>query len=170
MRLRLFAYVQRQGPAINPIINDTDEPLPSLSDWHDHEPNLEFDDTELTHPAPANGKYHHTAIFISPICIHGRQFWWNVCHPQHIYLMVFFVTWITNTFVVGYSTRIWEWPWHFTFRSLCRFRMGRLLRVCMISFPFQITYIWYVEETHKKTGKQDYICEQSISIIVFRNA
>ncbi|XP_055321076.1 rho GTPase-activating protein 68F [Sitodiplosis mosellana] len=42
------------GPAINPIINDGDEPLPSLSDWHDHEPNLEFDDTELTHPATTN--------------------------------------------------------------------------------------------------------------------
>lgn len=44
------------GPAINPMINDGDEPLPSLSDWHDHEPNLEFDDTELTHPATTNGK------------------------------------------------------------------------------------------------------------------
>lgn len=47
------------GPAINPIINDGDEPLPSLSDWHDYEPNLEFDDTELTHPATTNGKYMH---------------------------------------------------------------------------------------------------------------
>lgn len=47
------------GPAINPIINDGDEPLPSLSDWHDHEPNLEFDDTELTHPATTNGKYFY---------------------------------------------------------------------------------------------------------------
>lgn len=46
-----------QGPAINPIVqNDGDEPLPSLSDWHDYEPNLEFDDTELTHPATTNGK------------------------------------------------------------------------------------------------------------------
>lgn len=43
------------GPAINPIVqNDGDEPLPSLSDWHDYEPNLEFDDTELTHPATTN--------------------------------------------------------------------------------------------------------------------
>ncbi|XP_031626838.1 rho GTPase-activating protein 68F [Contarinia nasturtii] len=42
------------GPAINPIINDGEEPLPSLSDWHDYEPNLEFDDTELTHPATTN--------------------------------------------------------------------------------------------------------------------
>lgn len=37
------------GPAINPIVIDSDEPHPSLSDWHDYEPNLEFDDTELTH-------------------------------------------------------------------------------------------------------------------------
>lgn len=42
------------GPAINPIITDSEEPHPSLSDWHDYEPNLEFDDTELTHaPDPS---------------------------------------------------------------------------------------------------------------------
>lgn len=45
------------GPAINSIVTDGDEPLPSLSDWHDYEPNLEFDDTELTHPPPSNGMY-----------------------------------------------------------------------------------------------------------------
>lgn len=38
------------------MVTDGDEPLPSLSDWHDYEPNLEFDDTELTHPATTNGK------------------------------------------------------------------------------------------------------------------
>lgn len=30
--------------------------MPSLSDWHDYEPNLEFDDTELTHQTTTNGK------------------------------------------------------------------------------------------------------------------
>lgn len=35
------------GPPINPMITDTEDPAPSLSDWHDHEPNLEFDDSEL---------------------------------------------------------------------------------------------------------------------------
>lgn len=30
---------------------DNDEPYPSLSDYHDYEPNLEFDDTEL-HQTP----------------------------------------------------------------------------------------------------------------------
>lgn len=34
---------------MNSIVTDSDEPLPSLSDWHDYEPQLEFDDTELTH-------------------------------------------------------------------------------------------------------------------------
>lgn len=29
------------------IANDVEDPYPSLSDYHDHEPNLEFDDTEL---------------------------------------------------------------------------------------------------------------------------
>lgn len=53
-----------QGPAINPIVqNDGDEPLPSLSDWHDYEPNLEFDDTELTHPATTNGKYNVSSSY-----------------------------------------------------------------------------------------------------------
>lgn len=30
-------------------LNDNEEPYPSLSDYHDYEPNLEFDDTELHH-------------------------------------------------------------------------------------------------------------------------
>uniref|UniRef100_A0A146M8A5 Rho GTPase-activating protein 1 n=2 Tax=Lygus hesperus TaxID=30085 RepID=A0A146M8A5_LYGHE len=29
------------------VQNDPEDPYPSLSDWHDYEPNLEFDDTEL---------------------------------------------------------------------------------------------------------------------------
>lgn len=29
------------------IGNDCEDPYPSLSDYHDYEPNLEFDDTEL---------------------------------------------------------------------------------------------------------------------------
>lgn len=36
------------GPPINPVVENSDEQLPSLSDLHDHEPKLEFDDTELT--------------------------------------------------------------------------------------------------------------------------
>ncbi|XP_061402266.1 rho GTPase-activating protein 68F [Musca vetustissima] len=35
------------GPAINPIVENSDEPQPSLSDLHDFEPKLEFDDSEL---------------------------------------------------------------------------------------------------------------------------
>uniref|UniRef100_A0A182WZ36 Rho-GAP domain-containing protein n=1 Tax=Anopheles quadriannulatus TaxID=34691 RepID=A0A182WZ36_ANOQN len=37
------------------MIDSTEDPHPSLSDWHDYEPNLEFDDTELTHPSPEPG-------------------------------------------------------------------------------------------------------------------
>ncbi|XP_050741826.1 rho GTPase-activating protein 68F isoform X2 [Drosophila biarmipes] len=40
------------GPAINPIVDNSDEPQPSLSDLHDFEPKLEFDDTELLAPSP----------------------------------------------------------------------------------------------------------------------
>ncbi|XP_023034138.1 rho GTPase-activating protein 68F [Drosophila willistoni] len=39
------------GPAINSLIENSDEPLPSLSDPVDFEPKLEFDDTELLTPA-----------------------------------------------------------------------------------------------------------------------
>lgn len=34
---------------MNPMLPEGEDALPSLSDWHDYEPNLEFDDTEL-HP------------------------------------------------------------------------------------------------------------------------
>lgn len=37
------------------LLGDTEEPYPSLSDFHDHEPNLEFDDTELQQPVPPGG-------------------------------------------------------------------------------------------------------------------
>lgn len=33
------------------VHGETDDAYPSLSDFHDYEPNLEFDDTELQHPA-----------------------------------------------------------------------------------------------------------------------
>lgn len=38
------------------VTNDNNEdPFPSLSDCHDYEPNLEFDDTELQHTAENPG-------------------------------------------------------------------------------------------------------------------
>ncbi|XP_036220547.1 rho GTPase-activating protein 68F isoform X1 [Bactrocera oleae] len=40
------------GPAINPVVENSEEPQPSLSDLHDFEPKLEFDDTELLSPPP----------------------------------------------------------------------------------------------------------------------
>lgn len=35
---------------------DGEDPYPSLSDFHDYEPNLEFDDTELEQVASTTGK------------------------------------------------------------------------------------------------------------------
>ncbi|KAH8398712.1 hypothetical protein KR222_000413, partial [Zaprionus bogoriensis] len=49
-RLRLHNRIE--GPAISSIVGNSEEPLPSLSDLHDCEPKLEFDDTELLTPAP----------------------------------------------------------------------------------------------------------------------
>ncbi|XP_053662437.1 rho GTPase-activating protein 68F [Anopheles marshallii] len=43
------------APLNPPMIDSTEDPHPSLSDWHDYEPNLEFDDTELSHPSPEPG-------------------------------------------------------------------------------------------------------------------
>ncbi|ALC43454.1 RhoGAP68F, partial [Drosophila busckii] len=39
------------GPPISAVVGNSEEPLPSLSDLHDCEPKLEFDDTELLTPA-----------------------------------------------------------------------------------------------------------------------
>jgi len=39
------------------ISNDCEDPYPSLSDYHDYEPNLEFDDTELQ-TTSNNGKLY----------------------------------------------------------------------------------------------------------------
>lgn len=36
-------------------MNDAEDPYPSLSDFHDYEPNLEFDDTELQQPTEPGG-------------------------------------------------------------------------------------------------------------------
>lgn len=47
---------QHKGPAISSIVGNSEEPLPSLSDLHDCEPKLEFDDTELLTPAPLESK------------------------------------------------------------------------------------------------------------------
>lgn len=47
--MNLILFADNEGPAMNSIVSDSEEPMPSLSDWHDYEPQLEFDDTELTH-------------------------------------------------------------------------------------------------------------------------
>jgi len=39
-------------------MTDNEEPYPSLSDYHDYEPNLEFDDTELQSPSADIGKFY----------------------------------------------------------------------------------------------------------------
>lgn len=42
--------------------NETEDPYPSLSDYHDYEPNLEFDDTELQ-TSSNNGNTQHMHIY-----------------------------------------------------------------------------------------------------------
>ena len=60
------------APLNPPMIDSTEDPHPSLSDWHDYEPNLEFDDTELTHPSPEPGTttvfddINYSGTFVSP--------------------------------------------------------------------------------------------------------
>lgn len=43
------------------VVNESEDPYPSLSDFHDYEPNLEFDDTELQQPVLPGG----SSVFIS---------------------------------------------------------------------------------------------------------
>ncbi|XP_039448421.1 rho GTPase-activating protein 68F [Culex pipiens pallens] len=43
------------APMNPPLVDNGEDPHPSLSDWHDYEPNLEFDDTELSQTAPEPG-------------------------------------------------------------------------------------------------------------------
>lgn len=63
--------IKLPGAPLNPpLIDSTEDPHPSLSDWHDYEPNLEFDDTELTHPSPEPG----TAAVFDDISYSGEFF------------------------------------------------------------------------------------------------
>lgn len=52
----LFVSLSMLSPLSAAPHIDQDEPYPSLSDYHDYEPNLEFDDTELQHTAVTTGK------------------------------------------------------------------------------------------------------------------
>lgn len=46
-------------------MTEGEEPYPSLSDYHDYEPNLEFDDTELQSPSADIGKLYYICILIN---------------------------------------------------------------------------------------------------------
>lgn len=51
-----FVLILVTGAPMNPpLVDNGEDPHPSLSDWHDYEPNLEFDDTELSQTAPEPG-------------------------------------------------------------------------------------------------------------------
>ena len=44
------------------LVDGGDDPYPSLSDFHDYEPNLEFDDSDLLnqqHPEPQEGMFNN---------------------------------------------------------------------------------------------------------------
>lgn len=83
MQIRLIFL----GPVINSIVTDGEEPLPSLSDWHDYEPNLEFDDTELTQPAPATGMCSLVLLLLS---LHAFNFNWPSFQLMRAFRSVFF--------------------------------------------------------------------------------
>jgi len=42
--------------AVAHVLGDGEDPYPSLSDFHDYEPQLEFDDTELQQPSETGGR------------------------------------------------------------------------------------------------------------------
>lgn len=54
--------------------NDVEDPYPSLSDYHDYEPNLEFDDTELQ-TSSTNGKFQF--LKVRNTCFATSSWHWN---------------------------------------------------------------------------------------------
>lgn len=64
MHCHIIYRDDHQGPPINSIVGNSEEPLPSLSDLHDCEPKLEFDDTELLTPAPLESKKYSNYLHI----------------------------------------------------------------------------------------------------------
>lgn len=69
------------GQPINPVVENSDEQLPSLSDLHDYEPKLEFDDTEINEPykSPIQGAlpsiftFHLPTLTNQPSPLHLRN-------------------------------------------------------------------------------------------------
>ena len=74
-----YPFLQPQGRALEAVISrcefffafflgldEGEEPFPSLSDFHDYEPNLEFDDTEVVQQAAAAASQDGLCLPLSP--------------------------------------------------------------------------------------------------------
>lgn len=66
------------------IANEVEDPYPSLSDYHDYEPNLEFDDTELQ-TTSNNGK---TFKYKIKILIKLDKIFYNNTTTWKIYILL----------------------------------------------------------------------------------
>ena len=80
------------------MVDGVDDPYPSLSDFHDYEPNLEFDDSDLLntqHPEVEEGMYWKLLF---------RN--WNMCNSEGYLDMLFTFRWIwiiLNTLAVNFE-------------------------------------------------------------------
>lgn len=76
-----FRVHHHLGPAINPVVENSDEPQPSLSDLHDFEPKLEFDDTELLATTITHQSKFYSLIFQHLL---KRTYFFYFSYPCHI--------------------------------------------------------------------------------------
>lgn len=60
----LWRFFFKESFVLTDVPNDSEDPYPSLSDFHDYEPNLEFDDTELQHATADPGSLSCKYIFL----------------------------------------------------------------------------------------------------------
>ena len=67
----LFCFIFSAAP----YGGDCEDPYPSLSDYHDYEPNLEFDDSDLQqqHPEDPDGKNLNFQQYVGPKTRTGLQ-------------------------------------------------------------------------------------------------
>lgn len=58
LSLSCLSCHRTNGNPASAMYGDNEDPYPSLSDFHDYEPNLEFDDTELEQAASTGKNYY----------------------------------------------------------------------------------------------------------------
>lgn len=85
------------------MVTDSEEPHPSLSDWHDYEPQLEFDDTELTH-APESSKTNQHVLPLRFFFIIFVYFSFFFSYNQQSFVVLI----VKTTFQTKWQVLVWK--------------------------------------------------------------